>query len=169
MALNYDSISAIVRDKYIPSLKDQVHKGSAALALLGLDDRIQPGGARMESMGVGGGTKIIQPLEYGQSNAQYYSFYDTIDTTPPEIITAAQFVMKNITVPISISQDEELQVSGSDLKVIDLLESKLKNAKKGLLTQLGGDFYTGGANSLQGLDTAIGTGTYGGIAGASLN
>jgi hypothetical protein len=168
MALNYDSISAIVRDKYIPTLKDQVHKASAALALLGLDDRIQPGGARMESMPVGGGTKIIQPLEYGESNAQYYSFYDTIDITPPEIITAAEYVMRNVAVPISISQDEELQVDGNDLKVLDLLESKVKNARKGMQKKLGGDFYTGsGASGLIGLNDAIAAATYGGIAGAT--
>jgi hypothetical protein len=167
MALNYDSISAIVRDKYLPTLQDQVFKGSAALALLNLDSRIKPGGARLETMPVGGGTKIIQPLEYGEGNAQYYSFYDTIDVTPPEIITAAQYVLRNIAVPISISQDEELQVDGADLKVIDLLDSKMENARKTKLKQLGNDFYTGGANSLQGLDTAIGTATYGGIAGAS--
>jgi len=169
MALNYDSISAIVRDKYLPTLMDQVFKGSAALALLNMDSRMKPGGARLETMPVGGGTKIIQPLEYGEGNAQYYSFYDTIDVTPPEIITAAQYVMRNIAVPISISQDEELQVDGADLKVIDLLDKKMENAKKTKLKQLANDFYTGGANSLQGLDTAIGTGTYGGIAGASLN
>lgn len=168
MALNYDSVTAIVRDKYIPTLKDQVFKGSAALALLGLDNRIRPGGARMESMAVGGGTKIIQPLEYGEGNAQYYSYYDTLDVTPPEIITAAEYVMRNIAVPISISQDEELKVDGSDLKVLDLLNSKMENAKKSLLKQLASDFYSGGgANGLIGLDTAIGTGTYGGISGAS--
>ena len=73
MALNYDNITAIVRDKYIPTLKDQVFKGSAALAALGMDDRIRDPGPRLESMGVGGGTKVIQPLEYGEGNAQYYS------------------------------------------------------------------------------------------------
>ncbi len=88
MDLNYDNVTAIVRDKYIPTLKDQVHKGSAALALLGLDDRIKDPGPRLETMAVGGGTKVIQPLEYGQSNAQYYSYYDTVDITPPEFITA---------------------------------------------------------------------------------
>jgi hypothetical protein len=167
MALNYDSITAIVRDKYLPTLMDQVFKGSAALALLNLDSRIKPGGARLESMAVSGGTKIIQPLEYGEGNTQYYSFFDTIDVTPPEIITAAEFVMKNLATPVSISQDEELQVDGADLKVIDLLDSKMENARKTKLKQLANDFYTGGANSLQGLDTAIGTATYGGIAGAS--
>jgi hypothetical protein len=168
MALNYDSVTAIVRDKYIPTLKDQVHKGSAALAMLGLDDRLRDPGPRMESMAVGGGVKIIQPLEYGESNAQYYTYYDTIDITPPEFITGAEYVMKNVAVPISISQDEELKVDGDELKVMDLLDAKMENAKKGLLKQLATDFFTGsGASGLIGLDTAIAAGTYGGIAGAT--
>jgi hypothetical protein len=169
MALNYDSVTAIVRDKYIPTLKDQVHKGSAALAMLGLDDRLRDPGPRMESMAVGGGVKIIQPLEYGESNAQYYTYYDTIDITPPEFITGAEYVMKNVAVPISISQDEELKVDGDELKVLDLLDAKMENAKKGMLKQLAGDFFTGaGASGLIGLDTAIAAGTYGGIAGGTL-
>jgi hypothetical protein len=100
MALNYDSVTAIVRDKYIPTLKDQVHKGSAALALLGLDDRIRDPGPRLESMAVGGGTKVIQPLEYGESNAQYYTYYDTIDITPPEFITGEYYAPHQEVIPV---------------------------------------------------------------------
>lgn len=165
MALNYDYITAIVRDEYIPKLVDNIYEKSAFLSMLRRDGRVQA--ATNMSSTVNGGTKIIQPLLYSKNTARgNYANYDTVDVTPPDNITAAEYVMYNYYVTISISQEDELKVNG-DNAVINLLNTKMEESEMSLKDLIATDLFTGSGSKIIGLDTAIGTGTYGGIAGAT--
>lgn len=163
MALNYDNITASVRDEYRPDLIDNIFESSALLQMLLVDGRVASAGGKMTTS-VNGGTKIIQPLEYAKGTAVgVYANYDVVDITPPEFITGAEFTMKNYFASLSFSHDEQLQVNG-DNQVINLLNAKMKNAEKTLKDTLATALYTGATTGLIGLDTAIhASNTYGGI------
>lgn len=167
MSLNYDMINSLVQDDLRPNVVDNIFESSALLAMLMNDGRVLSAAGRM-STASNGGTKILQPLEYAQTTAVgTYSGHDVVDITPPELVTAAEYTMKNYYGSLNISHDEELQVSG-DRAIVQMVTLKTKNAEKSLKTRLANDLYSGsGSSGLIGLDTAIDTGTYGGIDGST--
>lgn len=155
MALNYDRLTAITRDQYIPKMIDNIYESSALLTKMRADGKVQLWG-----------NKLKVPLRYGKNGARgTYQGHDVLDVTPQDNITAAEFTYKNYYVTVSISGDDERTSSG-DLAVIKLLEDEMKDAEMSMKDQLSTALFTG-TNHLIGLDTAIGTGTYGGIAGAT--
>jgi|GEM_PF-1369058 len=167
MALNYDSITSIVVDEYIPQMIDNITEESALLAMLVNDGRVMSAAGRMSSS-VSGGTKIIQPLRYDLGDRTHtYSGFDTVDITPRDPRTAAEYTFGRYVTPISISDEDEEKVNG-DNAVIQLISDEMETAELDMKKKLYTDIYNGsGANSIIGLDTAIGTGTYGGIDGAT--
>lgn len=157
MALNYDAMNALTRKKYIPQLVDNIFASNPLLAYL--KDR---------QKAYDGGTKIVQPLIYGEiSNVGSYSGYDAItyDTAIP--ITAAEFSPKNLVAPIIISLEEERTNSGESA-VLDLLESKIKIVEQTLNKQFSAQLWGNGtgnaAKDLDGFGAVFGAAnTYGGI------
>ena len=121
MSLNYDSLSALTRDKFLPVLVDNIFNSNPiALKLLKNSEKLS------------GGKKIITPLEYGTNGAQgFYNGYDVLDTTPSDPITAAEWNWKQAFSSITISGEEELKNNG-DSQVLSLLKAKMKNAEKSL-------------------------------------
>ena len=148
MALNYDSLSALTRDKFLPVLVDNIFN-SNPLTLKLLKD-----GERLD-----GGKKIITPLEYGKNSAQgFYSGYDVLDTTPSDPITAAEWNWKQAFSTITISGEEELKNSG-DSQVLSLLKSKMKNAEKSLKDLFGEKLFANSAPGANDITSLLGTGT----------
>lgn len=155
MALNYDSIQAIAREKYIPKLIDNIYESSALLSMLRADGMVQ-----------NGGTKLTQPVLYAKNTARgAYSGLDPHDVSPPETRTAANYDWANYYVSMVISGDDERKVSG-DSEIINLLNTTFKEAEMSMKDQLATDLFTG-LTDIIGLDSAVGTGTYGGIAGGT--
>jgi hypothetical protein len=118
-----------------------------------------------------GGTKILQELEYGENGTfGWYSGYDPLNITPSEVMTSAEFDIKQASVAVSISGLEELKNSG-DEKMIDLLESRIENAEKTFKNQMGAAVYAdgtaAGGKAIGGLSLLVPdaptTGTVGGI------
>ena len=117
-----------------------------------------------------GGRTIVQGLFYAE-NGTYtrYSSYDTINITPRDVITAAEFEIKQAAVSVSISGLEQLQNAGQE-QLFDLLDERITNAESTMINNLSSDIYSDGtANSgkqvggLQALVSDAGTGTVGGI------
>ena len=87
-----------------------------------------------------------------------------------DVISAAEFDIKQAAVPIVISGLEMLQNSGRE-QMIDLLEARLEVAESTLANLISGGLYSDGTGSggkeITGLDVAVPedptTGTYGGI------
>ena len=140
-------------------IADNVSKNNALLAQLSEGGRVKP---------FSGGTKILQELSFAANgNAQMYSGYDLLPVAAQDVISAAQFDIKQAAVSVVISGLEQLQNSGKEAQ-IDLLESRMGVAEASLQNLLAQGVYSDGSGTnITGLDLAVPvdptTGTYGGI------
>lgn len=136
MALSLDQITAITRKYFLPKLADNVFLGNPALR------RIK----EKCSMSVTGGTSIVLPLEYAESNGDWYSGAETLDTSDVETFTGAELQWKQLYAPVTISRIDELKNMG-DEQVIDFVKAKVKNAEKTLAKKLSVGIYSDGSDS----------------------
>lgn len=117
-----------------------------------------------------GGRSIVVPLMYGtNSSVQAFDGSDNLDLTYQSGIDAAEYQWKFYNVSVVITKEDELKNSGKS-QVIDLVKAKIMQAENSLKERINNDLFNGaGSDSkeITGIDTAIGTGTYGGIAGGT--
>jgi hypothetical protein len=117
---------------------------------------------------IDGGESIVEHILYGMnSTVKSYSGYELLDTTPQEGMTIARYSWKQYSGTISISGLEERTNKG-DARMINLLESKIKQTEMTLRDQLSqGGFSDGtgnGGKNLTGLSAIVSSsGTLGGI------
>ena len=117
---------------------------------------------------VDGGVKMLVHLMYGKNTAvQSYSGYDTLDVSPQEGLTNAEFELKQYNIPISISGREE-ELNAGEAQMIDLLESKWDQARMSLRDKLNSDGFLDGTGNnskdITGLALMVDSaGTYGNI------
>lgn len=118
-----------------------------------------------------GGEKIIQELEYAENSTyKRYSGYETLDISPSDVMTGAEFEIKQIAVAVSISGLEQLKNSGKE-RMIDLLEGRIRNAERTFMNNMSTDIYSDGTadggKQIGGLQLLVAddptTGTVGGI------
>ena len=116
------------------------------------------------------GRTIVQELEYAENaTAKWYSGYETLDVSPSEIFTAAEFNYKQLNGNVVISGLEQVQNSGKEA-VHNLLKSRIKNLEKTLKNTGATALYADGTGTdgkelggLQSLVADAGAGTVGGI------
>jgi hypothetical protein len=118
-----------------------------------------------------GGNTIMQELSFAQNaNGGWYSGYDLLPVAAQDVISAAEFSIKQLACPIIMSGLEGLQNAGRE-QFIDLMESRINVAESTMANLLAGGIYADGTGSggkeLTGLNAAVPTanttGTYGGI------
>lgn len=123
---------------------------------------------------VSGGDVIAEELEYAEnSSALWYSGYETLNISPSDIATAAQFAYKQLAGAVIMSGLEMLQNSGKE-KMIDLMRARINNAEKTLVNRLAAGVYADGTGTsgkemggLQLLVADTNTNTVGGISGST--
>lgn len=106
---------------------------------------------------------------YGtNTTVEAFSGTDTLDLTYQDGIDAAEYDWAMYNVNIVISLEDEAKNAGRS-QVVDLLKAKILQAENSLKERINNDFFNGSSASKEivGLQTAIGTGTYGGIAGGT--
>ena len=164
--INYDAIRSLVQDTLIPKVVDNIFESSSLLSMLMQSDRVLSAAGRMSS-GVSGGQNIIQPLRYAKSTAVGTGTgHDVLDITPPESGTAAVYDFTTFYyATINIAKTDELAVSG-DRAIVNFLAQEVQLAEDSLKDKIANDLYTG-TDAIVGLNTAIGTGTYGNIDGST--
>jgi len=122
-----------------------------------------------------GGHKILQELSFAENaNAGWYTGYDILPTGASDVISAAEYTIKQAAVPVVISGLEQLQNAGRE-QMIDLMEARMSVAESTLANLLVGGLYSDGTGSggkqIDGLEAAVPldptTGTYGSINSAT--
>jgi hypothetical protein len=115
-----------------------------------------------------GGLSIVEGLEYAE-NSTYtrYSGYDELNVGASDVLTAAEFPWRQVSVNVAASGLEIRSNSGEN-RIVNLVKTKIKNAQKSAANGLASDFYSAGTTSnqvggLQALIADAGTGTVGGI------
>lgn len=115
-----------------------------------------------------GGYEIVRPLDYqNNSTFQRYAGFDTLNVGQSNVLTAAKYDWVQAAVHIIASGDELRKNSGKS-QIINLVQSKTKNAMRTAANNMSIDMFSSGAltNQMGGLGaivTADGTGTVGGI------
>jgi hypothetical protein len=149
-----------------PILSDDVSKNCAILRKLAGKGNVQP---------FSGGQAIVQPIEYSENGTfKRYSGYDTLNISPSDVFTAAQYNIAQAAVAVTISGIEMLQNAGPAM-MIPLLESRIKNAERTMRNNLSSDMYSDGTadsgKQIGGLNLLVAVvnnaGTVGGIDSAT--
>jgi hypothetical protein len=117
-----------------------------------------------------GGTKIYEELSFAENgNAGFYSGYDALPVAPQDVISAAEYNIKQAACPVIVSGLEQLINAGPE-KFIDLVEARMEVAEDTMKNLITNSIYSNGTGSggkeldgLAKLITAAGTGTVGGI------
>jgi len=161
----FPSVSDIVAttiEKRSRKIADNVSKNNALLT------RLQQRG---KSRPFSGGRLIYEELSFAENgNAGFYSGYDLLPVAAQDVISAAQFDIKQAACPVVISGLEMLQNAGPE-QMIDLISSRIDVAEETMKNLICGGLYSDGlgygGKQIVGLNAAIPTtpttGTYGGI------
>ena len=162
---NLSDIVATTIQNRSRKIADNVTKNNAVLTWMKKGDRVKT---------ISGGNVILEELSFAENgNGGAYSGYDLLPVTAQDVISAAQFNLKQYAVPVVISGLEQLQNSGKE-SMIDLMESRLQVAESTMANLLAQGIYGDGTSfngkSITGLDAAdeatVTSGqssTYGGI------
>ena len=159
---NVSDIIATTIENRSRKVADNVTKNNAILQRLNARGNVRP---------FGGGRIIYEELSFAENgNAGWYSGYDLLPVAAQDVISAAQYDIKQAACPVTISGLEMLQNSGKEA-FIDLLEARFNVAEATMANLVSGGLYSDGTGSggkqLTGLGAAVplanATGVYGGI------
>ena len=117
-----------------------------------------------------GGKTLRIPLMTSTGTSEWFGGADHLDVSPVDTLDAAEFTWRNLNASIVFTMDDELANSGKE-QVVDLIEAKIKQAELTISDALNDGLFNGtGAEArprMVGLNTAVGTGTFAGIAGGT--
>jgi hypothetical protein len=159
---NVSDIVATTIESRTKEIADNVTKNNALLM------RVKEKGNIKE---FSGGSVIFQELSFAQNgNTGYYSGYDLLPVAAQDVLSAAQYAIKQAAAPIIISGLEMLQNSGKE-QMIDLMDGRLAVGEASMYNLLAGGVYADGTGSggkeITGLGAAVPispvSGVYGGI------
>ncbi len=147
---NYSAILATTIENRSRKIADNVTNNNAVLAQLKKKGRIKT---------FSGGSKILQELSFAENvNGGWYSGYDILPVGAADVISAAEYNIKQAAVPVIISGLEQLQNAGKE-QMIDLMESRLEVAESTMANIVSAGLYSDGTGAggkeLDGLDAAL--------------
>lgn len=159
---NVSDIIATTIESRTRKIADNVTKNNALLMRLS-----QKGKQKTFS----GGRLIYEELSFAENgNAGWYSGYDLLPVAAQDVLSAAQFDIKQAACPVVVSGLEMLQNAGPE-QMIDLIGARIDVAESTMRNLVCGGLYSDGTGSggkeITGLNAAVPldptTGTYGGI------
>jgi hypothetical protein len=143
-------------------VSDNVTKNNAVLVKMNAAGNVKP---------FSGGNVILQELSFQEnSNVGWYSGYQALPIGAADVLSAAQFDIKQAAGPVSMSGLEMLQNSSKE-QIIDLMEARVKVAEDSMANLIAAGIYSdgtaAGGKQITGLGAAVvanpATGVYGGI------
>ena len=159
---NISDIVATTIENRSKKIADNVTKNNALLSKLKARGNIRT---------ISGGSTILEELSFAENgNTGWYSGYDLLPVAAQDVITAAQFDLKQAACPVVVSGLDELKNSGKE-QMIDLMEGRIRVAESSMSNLLAAGVYSDGTGAggkqITGLDAAVpvnpAVGTYGGI------
>ena len=121
MSLNYNTIQALVNDKYLPILYNNIFSSNHYM-LRNMKDKAKTYDER----------KIVVSLEYAKTtNVKFTKRFGTIPLSSPEIITAAEYTPAMLTGSLSIPLEDELE-NKSSLAIQNIIATKMANLEKSI-------------------------------------
>jgi len=145
------------------TVADNVTKNNAILVKLREQGNVKP---------FSGGNAIMQELSFQEnSNVGWYSGYQALPIGAADVISSAQYDIKQAACPVTMSGLEMLQNSAKE-QIIDLMESRIKVAEASMANLIAQGLYSdgtaAGGKQIEGLAKAIvaapaTAGVYGGI------
>lgn len=163
---NVSDIVATTIEARSRKISDNVSRNNALLSKLQ---------ERGNTRTVSGGSTILEEISFAQNaNAGWYSGYDLLPVAAQDVISAANFDLKQAAVPVTISGLDQLRNAGKE-QMIDLLEGRMKVAESTMANLVSQGIYSDGTGAggkqIVGLDAAVpivpNTGVYGGIDAAT--
>lgn len=147
---NVSDIVATTIEKRSKKIADNVTKNNALLRRLAQRGRVRP---------FAGGRVIYEELSFAENgNASFYSGYDVLPVNPQDVISAAEFDLKQAACPVIISGLEQLQNASTE-QMIDLLAARMEVAESTMRNLISGGIYSDGTGyggkEITGLDAAI--------------
>src|SRR6185295_12820266 len=135
---NVSDIVATTIENRSRKIADNVTKNNALLARLS-----QRGNVRT----ISGGSVILEELSYAENaNGGWYSGYDLLPVAPQDVISAAQYDLKQYAVPVTVSGLDQLRNDGKE-QMIDLLEARMKVAESTMSNGLSAGIYSDGTGA----------------------
>lgn len=143
-------------------IADNVTKNNALLMKLKQGGRIKT---------ISGGNVILEELSFAQNgNAGFYSGYDLLPVAAQDVISAAQYDIKQAACPVTISGLEQLMNAGKE-QIIDLMASRIDVAEATMANIIAQSIYSDGSGyggkEITGLGVQVvaapGSGAVGGI------
>lgn len=94
-----------------------------------------------------GGNTIMQELSFASNgNAGWYSGYETLPIAAQDVISAAEYTIKQAACPVTISGLEQLQNAGKE-RIVDLLDSRIEVAESSMANLIASGLYSDGTAS----------------------
>lgn len=147
---NVTDIVASTIESRSKKIEDNVLNNNAGLAYIKSKGNVKT---------VSGGRIIYEELSFAENaNAGWYSGYDLLPVAAQDVLSAAEFSLKQCAVPVTISGLEQLQNAGRE-QMIDLLDSRVTVAESTMQNMIANGFYSDGTGSggkeIVGLDAAV--------------
>jgi hypothetical protein len=155
MPINWGELNAVTNRYLIPELQDAVYKSGPLFLHLYQRGNIRPDG----------GTHIEVPVLYTKRYAQAYQRYETLDTTPYEIVQNAKFDWKSYQKPVVVDGMTQI-VNAGQSSLINIINVKMQEAELSFRETFSVDMFaaTQDPKKIETLQIAVSaTGTYGEI------
>lgn len=135
---NYSDVLATTIESRSGVVADNVRNNNALLSRLN---------ERGKYKTFSGGSTILQELSFqANGTAMYYSGAETLNISPADVISAAQFPIKQAAVAVTITGLEELQNSSTE-QIIDLFDARIDVAEASMENLVATGIYSDGTGS----------------------